>query len=608
MPDPSQVTQVSSTATGVADSPPEDTASTSPPQRPQTPLLPQRGWFGLREKLLMLVIGVAIGCLLAAMATCYFVSQRSMELVIESHLASVARLHAQRIDEFNAFLRTQVRLISTRTQLSKAVSNYIDQRNPDALDLTKQMLEDAKRSASSLDNVLIYGLDGKLIASISAISQESQQLDTRTRDALLTSQQVTSSIMGADGKRLMRAGGPLMDGQRAIGILVVLNSLEPLRAMSSSSAGWISEELIITEADSEGRVRPLTPLRFAMLDDVPVAELTRIKNPYSGTSEEHHLLAGKDYRGVSVLAYTQTLTQPNWTVMVKIDQEDAYKPIYDQRNLWLASILVILIIVALIAVWLSSHFSLPIMRLAEVAVMIASGDIKRRMNHQSRDELGMLSYAVNRMADELVDVSEELETQLRLQHDKADRLNEQLIHANNELHWLSRTDALTRLFNRRTLEETLESEWLRAIRNHHSMAAIMIDIDFFKLINDVSGHANGDECLRRFAGVLKETAQRSGDFVARYGGEEFVVLVVDADLDQALAFAERIQARLAEEAIPHPSSVLGPVITVSIGIAACVPNKDGAPRELMSLADQALYLAKSRGRNRIESLVKTEPK
>ena len=608
MSDPSQVTQVSNTATDVADSAPEDTASRPPLPPPKKLLLPQRGWFGLREKLLMLVIGVAIGCLLATMATCYFVSQRSMELVIESHLASVARLHTQRIDEFNAFLRTQVRLISTRTQLSQVVSTYIDRRYPDALEMTKQMLEDAKRSASSLDNVLVYGLDGKLIASVSAISQESQQLDTRTRDSLLTTQQVTASVMGPDGKRLMRAGGPLMDGQRAIGILVVLNSLEPLRAMSSSSAGWISEELIITEADSEGRMRPLTPLRFAMLDDVPVAELTRIKNPYSGTSEEHHLLAGKDYRGVSVLAYTQTLTQPSWTVTVKIDQEDAYKPIYDQRNLWLVSILVILVVVALISVWLSSHFSLPIMRLAEVAVMIASGDIKRRMIHQSRDELGMLSYAVNRMADELVDVSEELETQLRLQHDKADRLNEQLIHANNELHWLSRTDALTRLFNRRTLEETLESEWLRAIRNHHSMAAIMIDIDFFKLINDVSGHANGDECLRRFAGVLKETAQRSGDFVARYGGEEFVVLVVDADLDQALAFAERIQARLAEEAIPHPSSALGPMLTVSIGIAACFPSKEGSSRELMSLADQALYLAKSRGRNRIESLVKTESK
>ncbi|MCU6432560.1 diguanylate cyclase [Undibacterium sp. Jales W-56] len=564
--------------------------------------LPPRSWFGLREQLMMLVMGVAILCMLAAVATFFFVSQRSMEIAIESHLASVARLHAQRIDEFNHFLRAELQLMSNRTQLSKSVSAYIDHRSDGALEQANELLNDAKRSASFIDNVLIYGIDGKLITSVSAISQESQQLDVSTRDSLLTNPLITASIVGADGRRLIRAGGPLMDGRRVIGILVILTSMEPLRAISGSSAGWVSEELIITEIDANGAPRPITPLRFAMLEDVPVVKLTRIHEARSGTSEERHLLSGKDYRGTPVLAYTHNLAQPNWTIIVKIDQEDAYKPLRDQRNLWLALMLTVFVVTAAIAVWLSSHFTLPILHMAEVAVMIASGDLKRRMQHASRDELGMLSYSVNRMADKLLDVSSELEVQLRLQQDRAERLNEQLIHANNELHWLSRTDALTRLFNRRTLDETLESEWLRATRSKHSLAAIMIDIDFFKLINDISGHASGDECLRRVGALLKETAQRSGDFIARYGGEEFVVLVVDADLPHAMAFAERIKTRLAEEAIHHPASEIGPYVTVSMGIAALHPSKETSPQVLLSLADQALYLAKSRGRNRIETL------
>jgi len=563
--------------------------------------LPYRSWFGLREKLVVLVLGVALISMVSAAVAFFIVSQRYMETAIEAHLASVARLHAQRIEEYMNFLRSELRLICSRTQLRKALSDYIDHRDPAALEQANQILSDAKRSVSAFDNLLIYGIDGRLITSISAISQESQQLDPATRDNLLYSHKVTSTIVGADGRRLLRAGGPLMAEQRAIGILVVLSGMEPLRAISSGSGGWVSEELIITEPDASGRDRPITPLRFAMAEDISPVALTQIKDQDPIKSDERNLLSGKDYRGAAVLATTHTLKSPPWTIMVKIDQDDAFRPIRDQRDLWLALMLLVLVCVAIVGVWLSSHFTMPVLGLAEVAVMIASGDFKRRMQHFSRDELGMLSYSVNRMADKLVDVSAELETQLRLQHERADRLNDQLIHANNELHWLSRTDSLTKLFNRRTLEETLENEWLRAIRTGHSLAAIMLDIDFFKRINDRSGHAAGDECLRRLGSVLKDTVQRTGDFVARYGGEEFVVLVIDANVDHACTFAERIRTRLAEEAIPHPESDLGPVVTASMGIAAMMPSNKRSPQELLALADQALYMAKSHGRNRIET-------
>lgn len=592
------------TVPGIQDEPGDKSGSKAMPVlfAGSQPWMPHRSWFGLREKLVMLVLGVALISMLAAAGAFLFVSQRYMETSIESHLASVARLHAQRIDEFMNFLTSELRLISSRTQLRQALADYVDRRDPAALEQVNLILSDAKRSVSSFENILLYGIDGKLITSISALSLESQLLDSSMRDKLLGNYQVTSTIIGAEGRRLLQVGGPMMDGNRAIGILVVLTSMEPLRAAASGSGGWISEELIITEADANGHDKAITPLRFAMAEDVPPLTLTQIKDQDKIKSDERNLLSGKDYRGVAVLASTQILKNPAWTIMVKIDQDDAFRPIRDQRDLWLAMMMLVLVLVAIVGVWLSSYFTMPILGLAEVAVMIASGDFKRRMQHFSRDELGMLSYSVNRMADKLVDVSAELETQLRLQHERADRLNDQLIHANNELHWLSRTDSLTKLFNRRTLEETLENEWLRAIRTGHSLAAIMLDLDFFKSINDISGHASGDECLRRVGSVLKETVQRSGDFVARYGGEEFVILVIDANIEHACTFAERIRTRLAEEAIPHPSSDLAPVVTASMGITSMVPSNDRSPQELLDLADRALYLAKARGRNRIETV------
>ena len=108
-------------------------------------------------------------------------------------------------------------------------------------------------------------------------------------------------------------------------------------------------------------------------------------------------------------------------------------------------------------------------------------------------------------------------------------LNQKLDKANEKLKYLSYVDRLTEVNNRRYFEEFSDKEWNRAVRNSTPFSLIMIDIDFFKNYNDSYGHLKGDECLRKIAGITKQTIKRAGDFVARYGGEEFVVVLPDTD-------------------------------------------------------------------------------
>ncbi len=179
-------------------------------------------------------------------------------------------------------------------------------------------------------------------------------------------------------------------------------------------------------------------------------------------------------------------------------------------------------------------------------------------------------------------------------------INRQLEEANQRLQHLSSIDGLTGIANRRHFDEALESEWRRAYRNDTSLALVMLDLDEFKLFNDTYGHQGGDECLRQVAAILRDGLRRAGDLVARYGGEEFVAILPDCDITGALRYAESVRAAVQELAIPHESSPVGRIMTLSAGVAAASPRRGTYPDELIARADQALYTAKGTGKNRVE--------
>jgi diguanylate cyclase (GGDEF)-like protein len=159
----------------------------------------------------------------------------------------------------------------------------------------------------------------------------------------------------------------------------------------------------------------------------------------------------------------------------------------------------------------------------------------------------------------------------------------------------ARVDSLTGLANRRALEEVLAAEISRAQRFTHQLAVVLLDLDRFKEINDSFGHAAGDVMLRAVSRLLISLA-RQGDTVARWGGEEFVVVLPETDLDGAHRFAERLRRTIEAQTVGDMQT------STSCGVATMLPEDN--VEELLRAADQALYLAKTNGRNRTESAIR----
>jgi diguanylate cyclase (GGDEF)-like protein len=172
--------------------------------------------------------------------------------------------------------------------------------------------------------------------------------------------------------------------------------------------------------------------------------------------------------------------------------------------------------------------------------------------------------------------------------------------AQSELERLATYDGLTGIVNRRGFDTRLNSEWSRASREHTPLSLLMIDIDFFKLFNETYGIQQGDECLKKVAGCLSRAAFRPSDLIARYGGEEFAIVLPAIDEEGARVVAARVRDAVATLAIPH-SGGEGRIVTVSIGVAAVVPEDGKTPQDLIALADRALYQAKRIGRDCIVS-------
>ncbi len=169
--------------------------------------------------------------------------------------------------------------------------------------------------------------------------------------------------------------------------------------------------------------------------------------------------------------------------------------------------------------------------------------------------------------------------------------------ANHYLQEMSEVDPLTGVGNRRFFDERLKNEWNRAWRNHHPLSLIMLDVDHFKQYNDRYGHFSGDECLKKIGNVLKVSLRRPSEFGVRYGGEEFAAILADTDLIEAEKMAERIRKRIEKLRLEHLENPNHPWVTVSLGVATLWPRKGLQSRELVELADRALYRAKKDGRN-----------
>ena len=238
--------------------------------------------------------------------------------------------------------------------------------------------------------------------------------------------------------------------------------------------------------------------------------------------------------------------------------------------LLLTAILMGMAMLSLVAFLFSRSVIEPISQLVEAANKLGNKDFSHRVKlKNTRDELGKLGDTLNFAASSLQHLYIELERR-------------------------STRDGLTDLLNRATFDERLATECKSADRHNRNLSLLLVDVDFFKQVNDLHGHQAGDHVLQTIAKKINETT-RPGDIVARYGGEEFVIVLPSTNEVDALAMAERIRQTIEATKFTHPKAKTTRV-TISLGCAARLPNTISTD-EFLSNADHALYSAKKNGRN-----------
>ncbi|NWF76819.1 MAG: diguanylate cyclase [Nitrospirae bacterium] len=181
--------------------------------------------------------------------------------------------------------------------------------------------------------------------------------------------------------------------------------------------------------------------------------------------------------------------------------------------------------------------------------------------------------------------------------DKLKEKNRQLEQVLAKVEMLAITDSLTEIYNRRYFETTIEREFIMSKRYNTPLSCLMIDIDYFKKINDEFGHRIGDIVLKQVAMLIKNCI-RQADTVARWGGEEFIILLPNTKKENT----HEITSRILKSVSVHKFPEIGRPITVSIGVAGIPDPEIDNPEKLINISDSALYQAKAKGRNRVAVL------
>ena len=447
-----------------------------------------------------------------------------------------------------------------------------------AMSLIQEYLQSVRAKFTDYVELMILDLEGHLIAT-SAVAQEEPVLPVGWHERLDEGQAVIGTAAfdkGLQSRVILIADAIRAPGGNIIGILGAKLSLDAMdRVLAAYTQTDIRETYLVNR---QGKVLAssnlfATPSREVVLENASVIKLY----DHLGKTVSY-----ASHRGPTVIGTLKVVPTLKWGVVAEMDKTRAYSQIEALQRMTLVLVGGLLIGIGLCAYLLGLTIVRPLRRLTRGADQVAAGNLEVDLPVHTQSEVGYLTQVFNHMV-----------ARLRRSREELDSVNAELQAKNRELHQLSITDALTGLYNRQHLMETLSGEVTRSKRNDHTFALLVADIDHFKRINDTFGHQKGDEVLRLLGKVFRETI-RSCDYVARYGGEEFILMLPEVGTAGGLEVAERIRERVAQERIPPK----GDQITISIGMAM-FPEHGDSPEELFQRADQALYAAKTAGRNRV---------
>lgn len=274
-------------------------------------------------------------------------------------------------------------------------------------------------------------------------------------------------------------------------------------------------------------------------------------------------------------------------ILVEQDQSAIQASWIKLRNRFLEFVGILMVVVTLVALYMGHSIVTPLKQLISAAKGIAEGNLDIYLPAKRKDEVGQLTTIFNQMTDAL-----------RNKHAEIMSVNQAMQQQNQLLQKLSITDGLTGLYNRAKLNTILIEQLARFQRNNRAFCLLMIDVDYFKNINDKLGHIMGDKILVTLASVLLKSV-RTIDYAARYGGDEFTAVLIETNSSAAIKTAERIRSEVSAACRKFEENPIE--ITLSIGITQSHLN-DTTPGELIARADMALYEAKKLGRNRVHCI------
>ncbi len=258
------------------------------------------------------------------------------------------------------------------------------------------------------------------------------------------------------------------------------------------------------------------------------------------------------------------------------------------------SILLLTFVFILMMLVITERIVKPILRLNDRAKQLTLGAYEKLPSVKEKNEIYELTESFNIMGEKLTNLLNHLAQEVR-------KRTQELEQKNKILKKYSYLDELMEIPNRRRFDEFIVEAMDLSSRNHRPIGLIMIDIDNFKGFNDTYGHIAGDNCLKKVGHIVKSSVKRKTDLVARYGGEELIVVLRELNYSRAIQIAEEIRKNIEDMKIENNKAPSG-YVTISMGLVFGQISSTQTPEELIELADELMYTAKKRGKNRLESM------
>jgi diguanylate cyclase (GGDEF)-like protein len=532
---------------------------------------------------------VLVGALAASAA---FVSYRNTATLVNTRLASVASTTSQRLDRYMAVRQQEIRLFSQLEPMKK-----LWQDDPAAL---RKSLEQLQASFSDFAWIGFARPDGVVAASTGGLLEGASVaarpwFRTGLHDSMVGDVHeaaLLSSLLArrADGEphRFVDIALPVRnaDGQ-LIGVLGVHLNWDWARSVISNAEA--------SDGDTDTTLAVLSKTGTVLLGpgmgtSKYAGELPRMIAEQSGTFSET-TAKEKMLRAFFVSRGHRDYQGLNWIVTASQPSSVAFAAAVRTAQTILAIGAIAGVIGVLMAFAIARRISRPIHAITMEADRIGRASGPTMLPRQSGSlEVVQLTRALRSLLRRIGFAEEQTKEAEARATENAMQFKDDL----TKLRVLADTDYLTGLLNRRAFLAVADDAKEFSDRYKRGLATLMIDIDHFKTINDVHGHATGDLVIKRIAGIIAANIKRT-DRAARFGGEEFVVLLREVSEETAQSTAERIGRAIEMETIGHGTAQIS--ATVSVGIAI-ISNGDRDVQDMIERADQALYVAKNTGRNR----------